>query len=138
MTTAAGDLSSAGRRALLGVLTLLSLATALDLVVGARHTQPGVHLALSAALTLATQALLVLLVWQRRRWAWVVGAVWAAVSAAAGVALIADPAGIGGYTDDVPTPFVLVQALLLVTAAALWFVPGVRPRGRVAQLAGRA
>ena len=50
------------------------------------------------------------------------------LSAIAALAIIADPAGVGGYEHDAPQAFVLVQALLLLVTAGLWFAPGVRPR----------
>lgn len=123
-----GDLSSQGRRALLGVLAALALYTLADLLIGVRFSGEDTFLILSDAIALAWQALLVIFVWQRRRWAWIVGAVWAALSAIAALAMIADPAGVGGYEQDAPQAFVLVQALLLLVTAGLWFAPGVRPR----------
>lgn len=127
-----------GRRALLAVLAALTLYTLLDLLVGVRFSSEDWFLIVSDVIALALQALLVLLVWQRRRWAWIVGAVWAVLSTVAAVAMIADPVGVGGYDRDVPRAFVLVQGLLLIAAAGLWFAPGVRPRGRRRSTAAEA
>lgn len=125
-----GDLSISGRRPLLAVLAALTLYTLLDLLIGVHFSSEDTFLIVSDVIALAFQAFLVLFVWQRRRWAWIVGAIWAVLSAIAAVAMIADPIDIGGYDQDVPPAFVLIQALLLLAAAALWFAPGVRPRER--------
>lgn len=127
-----------GRRALLAVLSALTLYTLLDLLIGVRFSSEDAFLIVSDVIALALQALLVLLVWQRRRWAWIVGTIWAVLSAIAAVAMIADPVGIGGYDQDVSGAFVLVQGLLLIAAAGLWFAPGVRPRERRRSTAAEA
>ncbi len=129
-TQSLNDLSLSGRRALLAVLAALTLYTLFDLLIGVQFSSEDAFLIVSDVTALALQALLVLFVWQRRRWAWIVGAIWAVLSAIAAVAMIADPVGIGGYDQDVLGAFVLVQGLLLIAAAALWFAPGVRPRER--------
>jgi ABC-type xylose transport system permease subunit len=129
-TQSLGDLSLSGRRALLAVLAALTLYTLLDLLIGVHFSSEDALLIVSDVIALALQVLLVLFVWQRRRWAWIVGAIWAVLSAIAAVAMIADPVGIGGYDQNVPRAFVLVQGLLLIAAAGFWFAPGVRPRER--------
>ena len=127
MWTARGHLPLSGRRALLAVLVLTALYAVLDVLVGARYSAQDAVLVWSSVISLAWQALLVLLVWRRRRWAWIVGAGWSAISASAAVAMVVDPVGVGGYDADLPPLFVLLQAGLLVAAAGLWFAPGVRP-----------
>lgn len=125
-----GDLSISGKPALLAVLAASTLYTLLDLVIGVRFSSEDTFLIVSGVVGLAIQAFLVLFVWQRRRWAWIVGAIGAMLGAIAAVAMIEDPMGVGGYNQDVPPAFVLVQALLVLAAAGLWFAPGVRPRER--------
>ncbi len=137
-TQSLGHLSLSGRRALLAVLSALTLYTLLDLLIGVRFSSEDAFLIVSDVIALALQALLVLLVWQRRRWAWIVGTIWAVLSAIAAVAMIADPVGIGGYDQNVSRAFVLVQGLLLIAAAAFWFAPGVRPRERRGSTAAEA
>ena len=133
-----GGLSLSGQRALLAVLAASTVYTLLDLVIGVRFSSEDAFLIASGAVGLALQALLVLFVWQRRRWAWIVGAVFAVLGAVAAVAMVADPVGVGGYDQDVPRAFVLVQGLLVMVAAGLWFAPGVRPRGRRRSAAAKA
>jgi ABC-type xylose transport system permease subunit len=137
-TQSLGDLSLSGRRALLAVLAALTLYTLLDLLIGVRFSSEDALLIVSDVIALALQTLLVLFVWQRRRWAWLVGAIWAVLSAIAAVAMIADPVGIGGYDQDVSRAFVLLQGLLLIAAAGFWFAPGVRPLERRRSTAAEA
>ena len=125
-----GDLSWSGQRALLAVLAASTVYTLLDLVIGVRFSSDDAFLVVSDVVGLVVQAVLVLFVWQRRRWAWIVGAVVAVLGAVGSAAMVADPVDFGGYDQDVPRAFVLVQGLLVIVAAGLWFAPGVRPRGR--------
>ena len=127
MGTARGDLPLSARRALRFVLAAVAVYALLDLLNGVEFSGDDSVLIASDAFTLVWQALLVHLVRQRRLWAWGLGAAWSALSAVAGVAMVVDPRGLGGYDQDVPQPFVVVQALLLVAAAGLWFAPDVRP-----------
>ena len=107
---------------MLGALTVYLL---LDLLVGMRYATDDQGLVVSDVIALGVQAVLVLLVWQRRGWAWIVGAIWAALSAAGAVAQFLDPT-IGGYDTDAPRSFVAVQGVLLFIGAGLWFVPDLR------------
>ena len=111
---------------MLGALTMYLL---LDLLVGVRYATDDQGLVVSDVIALLVQAVLVLLVWQRRGWAWIVGAIWAALSAAGAVAQFFDPT-IGGFDADAPRSFVTVQGLLLLIGAGLWFVPDLRPGRR--------
>jgi hypothetical protein len=98
-------LSPSARRALLGVLAALTVYLLVDLLVGVRYATDDQGLVVSDVIALAVQAVLVLLVWQRRGWAWIVGAIWAVLSAVGAVAQFLDPT-IGGYDADAPRSFV--------------------------------
>lgn len=106
---------------MLGAITAYLLV---DLLVGVRYATDEL-LVVSDVIALGIHAALVLLVWQGRRWAWVVGAVWAVLSAVGAVAQFLDPT-IGGYDADAPRSLVAVQGVLLLVAAALWFVADLR------------
>lgn len=134
-----GDLSDQGRRALQGVLAAYWLYALSDVLIGVRFVgeDDGLLLVLSNLIGLALQVLFVVLVWQRRRWAWIVGAIGAAFGLFAALATIADPTGLAGYGQDTPRAFSVVQALLVLVASGLWFAPGVRPRRLLKATPGR-
>jgi hypothetical protein len=111
------------------VLAAITVYLLLDLLVGARYATDDKGLVVSDAIALAVQAVLVLLVWQCRDWAWIVGAIWAVLSAVGAVAQFLYPT-IGGYDADAPRTFLAVQGMLLLIGAGLWFVPDLRPGHR--------
>jgi peptidoglycan/LPS O-acetylase OafA/YrhL len=125
----AGRPPRSARRALLAVLAAITVYLLVDLLVGVRYTAEDAVLLVSDLVAFALQAVLVLLVWQRRRWAWIAGAVFALLSAVGAIAMVADPT-VGGYDPDAPRALVSAQALLLIAAAAVWFLPSVRPPRR--------
>ena len=109
------------------MLAAITVYLLLDLLIGVGHSTDDEVLIVSDVIAVAVHAGLVLLVWQRRGWAWIVGAGWAVLSAVGAVAQFLDPT-IGGYGADAPRSFLAVQGLLLFSGAGLWFVPGLRPR----------
>lgn len=97
----------------------------LDLAIGSRHS-PTSTLLVSNAVGLPLSLLFVWLAWRRLWWAWALGVVVAVIGTTTALVAIFVPFVVD-YDDSTPKSFLLVQFLLLASAAALWLLPPVRP-----------